>query len=220
MNQKSLFETFPKMEDAQDLITLLTAQEIEFKIIDNAFDADITFTSNRASSIQVFIDSTEFERAHKLIEARAEQQVNLLDKTHYLHKFSTQELYQVLKEKDKWSSYDYAFAKSLLKERGEDVSIDNLKSIQEERNKELDTPEKSSRIQLAFGYFSSLLGGILGILIGWYLWKSKRTSTNGERIAVYTESDRKHGKYIAIIGIIVLSIYLTISISFFFYEMV
>lgn len=215
MGTKSLFDKFPTIDDASELINILEKEHITFSIVENAFDVDITFTGNKISAVQIFIDSADFERVHKLKEAQADAAVDLTDKTHYLYKFSTGELYEVLEKRDEWNSYDYAFAKKLLEAKGENISPEFLVSVQEKRNKDLDNPEESSRFQIGLGYISAFLGGLLGILIGWYLWKSKKTATNGDKIFAYSENDRKHGKYIATIGILVLSSYFIFRITVF-----
>lgn len=231
MNEKSLFDSFPTLQDASELTSILESNNIEFSIVENSFDVDITFTGNKISGIQVFIDSDNFDLVNKLLEEQAENQIDLTDKTHYLFKFSNEELYDILAKRDEWSTYDYAFAKKLLQERGEDISQERLNSIKTERNKELDHPEKSSSIQIAIGYGCAILGGalailikgvlfllfitVMGLLIGWYLWKSKKTTSKGDKIFAYSENDRKHGKNISIIGIVILVGYLTYRISIF-----
>jgi uncharacterized protein YnzC (UPF0291/DUF896 family) len=218
MTEKSLFDKFPTLEDAQELIAILEEEMIEFSIIDNAFDVDITFTGNKISAVQIFINRADFKKVHQLKEAKADAQVDLTDKTHYLNKFSTHELYDVLEKRDEWSSYDCAFAKKLLEERGEDVTPAFLESLKTKRNKELDESEKSSNQEIRRGYISAFLGGVPGILIGWYLWKSKKTTTSGDKVFAYSEEDRKHGLNILILGIAVLSFIILYRAFFFIKE--
>ncbi|NOQ73362.1 MAG: hypothetical protein GQ574_15255 [Crocinitomix sp.] len=205
MNEKSLFDKFPNLDDASELINILEEENIEFSIVENAFDVDITFTGNKISGVQIILDSADFERVEKLKIAKAEAQVDLTDKTHYLFKFSTKELYEIIEKRDEWSSYDYAFAKKLLEERGENISDEFLETLRGKRNEDLDKPEKSTYREIRAGYISAFLGGLLGIIIGWYLWKSKKTNTNGEKVFAYSETDRKHGLNITILGIVILS---------------
>jgi len=53
------------------------------------------------------------------------------------------------------------------------------------------------------GYISSLFGGAFGIFIGRHLMSHKRVLPNGDKVFDYSEKDRKHGKRIQYIGIIV-----------------
>ncbi|MFT5820963.1 MAG: hypothetical protein ACI8ZM_002211 [Crocinitomix sp.] len=218
MNDKSLFDKFPTIDDAQELISILEEELIEFSIVENAFDVDINFTGNKISAVQIFIDSSDFERVHKLKEDKAEAQVDLTDKTHYLFRFSTDELYEVLEKKDEWSSYDYAFAKKLLEQKGEDISPEFLESLSKKRKNDLDKPEKSSQVEIIVGYVFAFLGGLLGILIGWYLWKSKKTNTDGNKVFAYSEGDRRHGLNISVIGMIIFAACIILRVVIFLLE--
>ncbi|WP_431243320.1 hypothetical protein ACQ9BO_01130 [Flavobacterium sp. P21] len=62
------------------------------------------------------------------------------------------------------------------------------------------------------GYLFSLLGGGIGMVIGYSLWTSKKTLPNGERVYSYNEADRKHGKTIFILGTIIFPLVLLIKI--------
>jgi hypothetical protein len=65
-----------------------------------------------------------------------------------------------------------------------------------------------------WGYISAFLGGVIGIAIGLNLWTMKKTLPNGERVYVYNENDRNHGKIMTVVGIIVLlcSVYIQAKI--------
>lgn len=65
---------------------------------------------------------------------------------------------------------------------------------------------------LIIGYVSSLLGGLIGILIGTHIWRSN-VIIGGEKVYKFDEQSRRHGKIIAIIGItmMILGIFLQIA---------
>ena len=44
---------------------------------------------------------------------------------------------------------------------------------------------------------------VIGLFIGWYLWSFKKTLPDGERIFAYSYKDRRHGKRIFYLSIIV-----------------
>ena len=73
----------------------------------------------------------------------------------------------------------------------------------EQRLEERAQPAENQKQWIIAGYIFACLGGLLGIIIGYYLWTSKKTLPNGQKVPSYTESDRKHGKYIFYIGLIV-----------------
>jgi len=67
-------------------------------------------------------------------------------------------------------------------------------------------------VWIIVGYFLAVIGGLLGIIIGYLLMSSKKTLPNGVRVYSYNDNDRKHGKVIFIIGIIVIVISASIKI--------
>jgi len=135
-----------------------------------------------------------------------------LNRGHYLFEFTNEELYEILEKPDEWNYIDYKLAQKILKERGKDINENLLASLKEERVTELSKPERRYSFWIIVGYISSLLGGLLGLAIGWILWTMKKTLPNGERIYVYSESDRRHGKIMFMIGIIIFPIACLIAI--------
>lgn len=213
MENFALFKVFPGMEEAQGIITILEENNIPFSLIDNAHDVDITFTGNLQSNLQLLLQPNDFGKVTELIEKAQDEAVNEADPSHYLFEFSTEELFDLIEKKDEWSAYDYALAKKILQDRGEDVSEIRLIHLEEKRKADLKEPENSPTVQIIVGYISAILGGIIGIMIGWYLWKSTKTLPDGQKIFVYNRGDRDHGMIIFCIG--VLSITVTIFLSFF-----
>ena len=85
-------------------------------------------------------------------------------------------------------------------------------SLKKERLKQLAKPEENQKPWIIGGYIFSFLGGFLGMIIGYFLWTSKKTLPNGERVHSYIEKDRKHGKYIFYIGVIIFPISLIFKV--------
>jgi len=99
-----------------------------------------------------------------------------------------------------------------LKERGKEISPEMIEQIKKERIIELSKPEESQTSWIISGYVFALLGGLLGIFIGWYLSTHKKTLPNGNRIYVYSAIDRKHGSRILIVGVIFLTFWLIMKL--------
>ena len=138
------------------------------------------------------------------------------DSSHYLHEFNEEELYEILRKPDEWSNYDHAYSQKLLKSRGHEIDLEKIKSFTEKRYEELSKPEKSSQLQIVAGYIFACIGGLLGIMIGWYIWKSTKTLSDGKKTFVYEQEDRQHAKTIAILGTTMTSILIIIRIVIFF----
>lgn len=57
------------------------------------------------------------------------------------------------------------------------------------------------------GYVFALLGGLIGIVLGAYLWRSKEKLPSGEKPFRYEASARRHGLIMLILGVIMFAIF-------------
>jgi len=85
-------------------------------------------------------------------------------------------------------------------------------AFRQKRLEDLAQPDKRQIPWIIAGYIFSLLGGFLGLIIGWSLWKMKKTLPNGEKVYAFMNIDRMHGKLIFLIGIIILPIAIILGI--------
>ena len=63
-----------------------------------------------------------------------------------------------------------------------------------------------SCVWIIFGYVAALIGGFIGILLGYSLWLSKKKLPNGSKVPAYNEEIRKHGRIIFYLGIIMFAV--------------
>lgn len=205
-----LLKQFFDVTEANQVFDYLLKNDINAILEDDSPDVDLTFTSGNPMQnlVQIKVDQVDFEKAKSLLLHLAEQQVNNVPADYYLLQFSTKELFEVLEKADEWSEYDVVLAKKLLTEKGENLSNDQFKAIKVERLNELADVKKSKLTVIIIGYAFALLAGVIGMAIGWFMWKSKKSLPNGNQIFAYRESDRNHGKIIFAIGLISTIIYL------------
>ncbi len=131
-----------------------------------------------------------------MITAITQRQLIDLPNNYYLFDFTDEELIEVVAKPDEWNQLDYLLALKLLKERGKEVNPILADKLREHRIEELAKPEVSQKGMIYSGYALAVLGGIIGIGIGWTLSSQKKTLPNGNVVYVYSESDRKHGNRI------------------------
>jgi hypothetical protein len=209
----TVFRNFPTLVQAKELEILLNKNDINTVLGDNIAPVDVTFSgSTLQNQYEVKISSLDFEKAESILEKDIENMLDEIDKDYYLISFTDDELYEVLVKSDEWSSFDYKLAQKLLINRGQKVDTEMLDSLKKERLKILAKPEENQKYWIIAGYLFSVLGGGIGIIIGYSLWTSKKTLPNGERIYSYKIEDRKSGRNIFIIGLIVFPILTTIKI--------
>ena len=200
----SIFRKFPTLEQATELKDLLNENGIESILADNVPPVDVTFSGNTLQNeIEIRIKQSDFKKAEDILEKNAEELIDQIDKDYYLFEFTDEELYEVLLKSDEWNAFDYTLAQKILKQRGKSVDKELLNSLKNERLKDLAKPEGNQKPWIIGGYVFSILGGFLGLIIGYFLWTSKKTLPNGQKVYSYSENDRKHGKYIFYIGLII-----------------
>lgn len=204
----NVFRNFPTLVQAKELEALLNKNNIKTVLGDNIVSVDVTFSGSALQDqYEVRINPSDFERAEFIVEEEAENLLDKIDKEYYLFSFTNDELYEVLVKSDEWNPFDYKLAQKLLINRGEKVDAEMLYSLKKERLNVLAKPEENQKSWIIAGYLFSFLGGGVGIIIGYSLWRSKKTLPNGERIYSYKSEDRKHGRNIFIIGLIVFPIF-------------
>lgn len=207
-NSFKIYKKFPTKEQADELKVLLESKGIVCETGDNLPPVDITFSgSSIQHQYEVRISSDSFQKADEILEQEAEYDINNIDPDYYLFDFTNEELYEILIKPDEWNALDYKLAQTLLKKRGESINSETLTRLKKERLDKLATPEKGQTGLIFAGYLFALLGGFIGVIIGYLLWKSKKTLPNGERVFNYTKSDRKQGVNIFYLSILTICIY-------------
>lgn len=200
-----IFRKYQKLEYALETKKLLEDHKIHCEMADNAPIVDVTFAGNTIQNlIEIRIPQEDFEKAEKLLENEANRLIEQVDKNHYLYQFSEDELYEILLKKDEWSAFDYQLAQKILKEKGKTIDEHLLAQLSKQRMEDLAKPESSQKPWVIAGYILAFLGGAFGIITGYFLWTSKKTLPNGTRIFSYQENDRKHGKIIFFLGLVIL----------------
>ena len=200
----SIFRNFWTLEQATELKNLLNEKGIESILADNIPPLDVTFSGSTLNNqFEIRIKQSDFKKAEEILEENAEELIDQIDKDYYLFEFTDEELYEVLLKSDEWNAFDYTLAQKILKQRGKSVDKDLLNTLKNQRLKDLAKPEGNQKPWIIGGYVFSILGGFLGLIIGYFLWTSKKTLPNGQRVYSYSENDRKHGKYIFYIGLII-----------------
>jgi hypothetical protein len=215
MSKLITFRNYQTLEEAQEILPLLEAQQIAYEIEDSSRAvSDFIIGQDTKFNILVKIKPEDFEKANAVLDSYAAGMVQAADPDHYLFGFENQELLEIIAEPDAWSDYDYHLAKKILTERGIPITKELETTFQAKRNAELTKKEDSSKLMTTWGYISAFLGGVIGIAIGLNLWTMKKTLLNGERVYVYNENDRRHGKIITVVGIIVFlcSVYIQAKI--------
>lgn len=195
------YQRFQERSEAEDLIALLKNNNIDFLLEDTSGSFDPSFANNAIhNEFRLKLKKNDFQKADMIQNESLSKLLAEVDKNYYLFEFSGQELYDVITKSDEWSRFDVLLARSILNERGLGMNDELLMTIRNQRIEELGKPEESQKVWILFAYMSCLLGGLLGVFIGWYLDTHKKTLPNGDQVYAYSENDRKHGRILIIFG--------------------
>tara|TARA_B110000196_G_C20864549_1_gene529011 strand:- start:3 stop:656 length:654 start_codon:yes stop_codon:yes gene_type:complete len=197
------FHKFNLLEDAQELISTLKKNDIKVQIEDTSPPVDITFSGNTLQNeIRIKVKQSDVGIANQILEKQAEQLIDKFPNDYYLYDFTDNELIEIIEKSDEWSKEDYMLSQKILKDRGREISKEEIEKIKQKRIEDLRTPEKGHIGWLIFGFISAILGGLLGIFIGWFHWDFKKTDPTGQQFYAYDQQTRKTGQIIFWIGLV------------------
>lgn len=209
----SVFRKYSTIGEAKELEILLNKNNIDTQLADNIAPVDASFSgSTLQNQFEIKIQLSDFEKAEKVIEEDIEDLIDQVDLKYYLFDFTDEELYEILLKADEWNVFDYKLAQKILIRRGKSIDDNLLKTLKNERLELLAKPEENQKPWVIAGYIFAILGGLLGVFIGYSLWTSKKSLPNGTKVFSYNEQDRIHGKNIFYIGLVLLIFYLIMRI--------
>ncbi|WP_128330934.1 hypothetical protein [Apibacter sp. HY039] len=201
------YQTFTDIDSLDDFSHFLKEHEIDFDIEDMSpsFDPSFSF-SELNKEFRIKLMKNDFEKVDDLLIKYYSDQLELVEKDYYLFNFTDEELVEIVTKPDEWNKFDYLLAQKILKERDKEINPEVIKIINKQRIKDLAQPEESQKVWIICGFACSILGGLLGIFIGWFLFSHKKTLPDGDKVYAYSVKDRNQGKLIFILGIFSFSL--------------
>ena len=202
------YKKFNNKNSAEEFRQLLELEKVDYTLENNSLSLDATITGNNfGSEFCVKIKKGDFKKIDEILLKKSEEDIQEIPDNYYLLSFSDEELIDVIAKSDEWSAFDVSLAKKMLKEKGKEVTQEEIDLIKNKRLAELAKPEKSQKTYIIAGYVLAILGGWLSVFIGWHLLTYKKTLPNGDTVYAYSENDRKEGNRIFILGIIFMVIW-------------
>ena len=202
--KKEKYLTYQKFNDqaaAAELAQLFQENGLDFELENSSLNFDASFSFNELNKeFRVKIKSEDFKIADEILYQDNLKAIANVKEDYYLFQFSTEELIDLVSKADEWSTFDVVLAEKILRNRGHEISADKINHLKEERLEQLAKPATVSTIWLLIGYLLSLMGGLLGILIGWYLTYHKKILPNGQHEYFYLSKYRDHGTWMMLLG--------------------
>jgi hypothetical protein len=210
------YKTYKAFNDyglAKELETTLVENNIEYVLDNTSIPFDPSFANNPLNQeYRIKIKPEDFVRANAVLENEAVLELQHVDQSHYLFDFSNEELMQLIAKRDEWSDFDFLLAKRILEERSINLEVSELAHIEEQRLEELGKPQNVNPGWIYAGFLFTLLGGVFGIIMGWFISTNTKTLPNGMTTYCYSEVDRKKGRIMLIVGIIMLISFVVLKV--------
>lgn len=197
------FQKFDNTESAKELASALENNGISVQIEDASPPVDLTFSGNTLQNeIRVRVQQSDFEKANQVLEKEAEQLIDTVPDDYYLYEFTDNELIEIIEKQDEWSKVDFLLSQKILRDRGVEINEEKIEELRQKRIDDIRKPEKGHKGWLIFGFITALLGGILGIFIGWFHFTFKKTDPTGQQFYAYDTKTRRRGQQIFWLGLI------------------
>lgn len=202
MSRYLTFRKFGTTTEAADIAAILESHNISSIVEETPVLLDAQLIGQQfGNNVLLKLLPEDFTKADELLQKTVRIDTSALEADYYLLSFTTEELQEVVEKKDEWGHFDYALAIQLLEERGVSYTQEQLNTLQHDRTSQLAQPETPAGHWVLIGYLFALLGGLIGIFIGSFLWRFKKTLPDGTRVPAYTAVARKHGLIILCISV-------------------
>lgn len=212
------FRKLAHLEEAEALVKIFKSRSIraDYKKIEG--DLGGAFQGNMDTfKYEVRILEKSRDKAEEVLEQMAFAELEDVDESHYLYEFSDDDLIDVLVRREEWNEIDYVLSRKILKDRGVKINKEEIEERHSVYIAKISEPKGGQGIWIVIGYAAAITTGFLGLLIGYMLSRAKSTLPNGHKVPAYTDTTRKHGKYIFFFSIIMLFVlgYLRFFTDFF-----
>ncbi|CAM4089073.1 MULTISPECIES: hypothetical protein [Flavobacterium] len=171
------YRKYPNQQSAAYVANLLKKNDIANEFIENKSTLDSSFSSVLLNEFEVKIAQEDFIKADEIILLDTEEYLKKLPQDYYLFSFSNEELKEIIEKKDEWNDLDYALAINLLKNRGIEITKEEILEAKNKRVEELRKPDRSSSKWIDMGYVFAIFGGFFGFVIGYLLLTQKKNTS-------------------------------------------
>jgi hypothetical protein len=210
-----IFRKFIERQEAINCKEILGENNIEAQLEFSEDQLEGMYAGDKLNpKFILYLNANDFQKAELILNIEAERTIRdlELDLSYYLYQFSNEELIDLLCTAYEWSEYDLILAKKILLDRNVSVDDEHIRNRTIEKMSNLAKAEKIGNAWLITGYFFSIIGGFLGLLLGYFYWKSRKTLPNGTSVFSYDENSRAHAKSIFLISLVSFPLWIILKV--------
>lgn len=197
------WQRFNNVEDMLPMAEFLQANGIVCQLNDLSANFDVSYANNEfQKDLRIKLRQEDFEKADRLMQDKFSEDLDKLPADYYLFSFTNKELVDIVSKKDEWGIIDFLLAKKLLKERGVQVTDEQLKGLEKDRISELSLPQSASTGYLLAAYFGVITFGLMSGVMGSMLL-SKKALPDGTKVHIYDKSSRDHGVTLCWVSVLI-----------------
>lgn len=207
------YEKFTTIEELKEFVELLQENNIPYELEDDVQIFDVSFANNNHhKDYRIKLYPEDFDRVNELRNNLADVELHEIDPDYYLFQFTNEELIDLISKQDEWSPFDFQLAQKILKDRGREISSEEIHALKEQRVEELSQPEKDSKPWVVIGYICAFLFPFFGIIMGIYMLSSKKTLPNGQKVNSFSQKTRDSGMIILLISCVMFALVIVLRL--------
>ncbi len=190
------------LDEAESIVHALDLKGIPAEMILDGGIVDPIFIGDTPSNkYEILVKEEDKEDADKIFWEWAEESIRQIPENYHLFEYSNSELKQILVESTEWNELDVLLAEKILRDRKVEIDRSEIDENREQRKQDMAKPQSGQEGWIVIGYIFALLGGFVGLLLGYSLWKAKKRMPDGEKTYAYAAPVRKHGQIIFFIAL-------------------
>ena len=201
-------------EEAKEFVQLLRDADLPFSLdrVQTLLDKSIVGDA-MLPKVVLKVRPEDFKRVNQLIEA----ELNAIDAStldeHYLNELDNEELIDILRNRESWTTEAIVVARKLLKRRGVAVNYDALAREERAKLEQARSGKPGNRVWMVGYALATVLGPLISVLflvaglgMGYYYAYGKTTDVDGHTHFIYDPATRRLGQYLWYLGLVVSAV--------------
>jgi hypothetical protein len=186
-------------DSAIQTIAALRTNNIECIIDDPSNHLNSALGQQTSAPVTIRVAPEDLPKAQELISIYPEtDNGSSLD----LESYDDDELREIVLRPEEWHRDIVFNAQSLLKKRGITISKEEADIETRKKTEALEQGTAANMLTKYFFWLFALLGGLIGIIGGYFYWRGRIRGFDGKRYYMYNERTRTEGCYMFFTGII------------------